>query len=136
MKPSLGGIKLKNEAKIDLRVGGRYEMYFLPDASPGSRGSEGCVVYEIDAPTRLVFSWNFPPTIPALRKTGAQTQVIVTLQLSEEKTTVVSLAQTGWQDGTAWDQGYAYFDRVWTVVLNRLKRRFDTGPIDWRDPGQ
>ena len=26
---------------------------------------------------------------------------------------------------------YAYFDRAWGNVLGNLKKRFETGPVDW-----
>lgn len=44
------------EANIELQIGGQYEMYFLPQAPPGSRGSEGCKIRELDPLKRLVFS--------------------------------------------------------------------------------
>jgi uncharacterized protein YndB with AHSA1/START domain len=119
------------EAKIDPCVGGPYEMYFAADAPPGSRGSEGCIIQELRPEERLVFSWNFPPTIPELRNAGARTRVTLTLQAAGKKMTALTLTQTGWQSGTAWDRGYEYFDRAWTVVLGRLKDRFEDGPIDW-----
>jgi hypothetical protein len=30
------------DCKVDLRVDGAYEIYFLPDAKPGERGGERC----------------------------------------------------------------------------------------------
>jgi hypothetical protein len=44
------------------------------------------------------------------------------------------LVQTDWQSGPAWEKGYAYFDKAWDVVMARLKRRFEMGPIDWENP--
>ena len=120
-------------AKIDLRVDGRYLMYFLPEAPPGSRGSEGCKVLALQAPECLVFSWNFPPSIPELRDSGAQTQVEIKLEKIGKKTTRVRLRQTGWKTGAAWEKGFVYFNDAWSLVLERLKRRFETGPIDWEN---
>lgn len=121
-------------ARIDLRVGGPYELFFIPDAPEGSRGGEGCIFKEIEFPRRLVFTWNFPPSIPELRDSGALTKVTVTLRSISDSDTEVRLEQTGWEKGRAWEEGYAYFDKAWALVLDRLKRRFETGPIDWNDP--
>ena len=31
------------------------------------------------------------------------------------------------------EQAYAYFDRAWGNVLANLRKRFESGPIDWSD---
>ena len=49
------------------------------------------------------------------------------------KSTRVTLHHTGWGDGGEWDKAYAYLDCAWLNVLRNLKKRFDTGPIDWTD---
>jgi len=41
------------------------------------------------------------------------------------------LHHTGWGDGGEWDKTYAYFDRAWGNVLVNLKKRYDSGPMDW-----
>jgi hypothetical protein len=50
-----------------------------------------------------------------------------------EKTTQVTLYHGGWGDGGEWDKAYAYFDRAWGNVLASLKKRFETGPVEWGD---
>ena len=122
------------EAKIDLRVGGHYEMYFMLDAPTGSRGGEGCTVRDVREPNRLGFTWNFPPTIPSLRDNRRFTEVCLNLAHAADNQTEVSMVQSGWQSGPDWEEGYAYFDRAWDLVLDRLKRRFQSGPIDWNNP--
>ena len=119
------------EARIDLRVGGAYEMYFLLDAPEGFRGGEGCILIEIRPPERLVFTWNFPPTIPDLREARAHTRVELSLRSLAEGKTELSLVQSGWKGGPLWEQGVEYFNRAWDVVLDRLKGRFEEGPVDW-----
>jgi PTH1 family peptidyl-tRNA hydrolase len=118
------------DARIELRPGGAYEIYFDPDGPEGDRGSEGCKVLAYRKPQFLVFSWNAPPEIPSLRKGKAKTRVEVRLEPAGDRTDV-SLTHSGWGTGADWDENFAYFERAWDVVLGRLKGRFDEGPFDW-----
>jgi len=117
------------DAKVEPRVGGAFEMYFAPDAPPGLKGSEGCKILDMEADSRLVFSWNFPPSLPNIRK--QRTRVMITFFKMSETQTRVLLDQTEWQEGADWDKGRQYFESAWTTVLKRLQRRFESGPIDW-----
>lgn len=119
---------LAPEARIEARPGGAFEPYFDPGAPAGSRGCEGCRVLAVDPPRHLAFTWTFPPSLPAIR--GQETRVDVALA-PERDGTRVTLTQTGWKAGEDWDRGYAYFDHAWAVVLSRLARRFESGPLDW-----
>ena len=117
------------DARIDLRPGGAYEMYFDPKQEPGRRGSEGCTVLAVDPGKRLVFNWNFPPSLPAIR--NEHTVVEVTI-LEEAGKTRVRLMQRGFKSGGDWDKGRAYFDKAWEKVLSRLVQRFESGqPVDF-----
>lgn len=119
--------------RIDLRVGGAYEMYFNPIAPQGVRGGEGLQILQIDPGRRLVFTWNAPPTWPHIR--GQWTIVAVDLTPLSSGRTRVRLTHTGWGQGKEWDQAYVYFARAWSaVVLPNLKYRFEKGPIDWAHP--
>ncbi|MEW5742294.1 MAG: DUF6265 family protein [Myxococcota bacterium] len=119
------------DARIEPKSGGAFELYFAPEAPAGQRGSEGCTVVSVEPQKRLVFTWNFPPSIPTLRERKAQTTVTVDLA-PEGKGTRVRLTASGWKDGDDWHAGHAYFDKAWTTVLARLERSFRRGPIDWK----
>ncbi len=119
------------KANIDLSLGGPYEVYFLLDNPPGTRGSEDCKVVLFD-PDKHTFSvsWNAPPHLPLARKEKTRVEV----RLTEEggKTRVV-LHQSGWKEGPEAQACYEYFQKAWDVVLARLVQRFETGkPIDWK----
>ena len=117
------------QARIVLERGGAYELYFNLSAPAGQRGGEGCTLIEIAAPSRLAFTWNFPPTLPAIRT--AHTLITVELAPAGEGATRVTLTQRGWRAGPQWSKGRVYFDRAWGLVLSRLKQRFEQGPVDW-----
>jgi len=119
------------EARIELRPGGAYEMVFSPAAPIGQKGGEGCRVLSLLPMEMVSFEWNFPPSIPSLRGANAKTWVVVQLAETAPGMVRVRLSQLGWQHGEDWDKGFAYFDRAWGIVLERLQRRFASGPLDW-----
>jgi uncharacterized protein YndB with AHSA1/START domain len=118
------------QARIEAEAGGRYELYFMPDAPAGTRGSEGCVLLALEAPRLLSFSWNAPPTLPTIRE--QRTVVIVRIVALEDRQSRVILTHVGWGEGDDWREAERYFDRAWCeLVLPRLARSFTEGPLDW-----
>ncbi len=113
------------KADIELRVGGKYEWYFEPDAPEGSRGGEGCRVLSYLPMRMLSFTWNAPPSIPKLRNAGAETHVVIEFEQMPGGRVKISLSQLGFGQGEAWDQYYVYFDRAWGTVLDWLRHHFE-----------
>jgi len=118
------------EAHIVPEPGGAFELLFMLEAPEGSRGSEGCTVVSLEPERSLEVTWNFPPHL-SIR--GEHTRVRFELAPHAEGTHV-HMRHTGWKEGGDWDTGFAYFERAWTLVLARLRRSFEHGPIDWSDP--
>jgi uncharacterized protein YndB with AHSA1/START domain len=117
------------DAKVEARVGGPFEIYFNPLAEPGLKGAEGLRFMALQPARMLSFDWNAPPHLPEAR--AQRTFVVVRLLPAGEGQTRVTLHHTGWGDGGDWDKAYAYFDRAWGSVLANLKKRFESGPLDW-----
>ena len=117
------------DAKIEPRVGGAFEIYFNPYAEPGMKGADGMRYLALQPPRMISFDWNAPPSLPQARL--QRTFVVVRFAPLGDKSTQVTLHHTGWGDGGEWDQAYVYFDRAWGNVLDSLKKRFDSGPLDW-----
>lgn len=109
---------MQTRARIELRPGGPFEVYFLEDAPAGLRGSEGCRVLSYLPERMLSFTWNAPPTFGELRE--QHTWVVVELS-PEGEGTRVRLTQLGWGEGPRWDELRAYFDRAWGAVLEALR---------------
>jgi uncharacterized protein YndB with AHSA1/START domain len=121
------------EARIELRLGGPYEILFDLDAPAGSQGSEGATVLSFLPEEMFSFSWNNPPVLAEIR--NEKTYVVIQFSALSPVETHVKLSQLGWLEGALWDQSYAYFDRAWGVVMSRLRERFITGPINWSQIG-
>jgi uncharacterized protein YndB with AHSA1/START domain len=122
------------EAKVEAVVGGPFEIYFGPSQPEGLRGSEGCKVHSMVPMKLFAFTWNAPPTIPAIRNSGVHTVVYIELEESGPGETRVTMTHVGWGAGEDWDKTYQYFDRAWDAVLGNLQYRFAVGPVEW--PGR
>ena len=122
-------------AKIELRVGGAYEWYFMPDQPPGARGSDGCRVLSYLPMRMLSFEWNAPPSIPKLRESDAKTHVIIEFEEVEAGQVTVTLSQLGLGQGEEWDKYYEYFDAAWGRVLDGLVKHFQRGGKEASKPG-
>jgi len=57
------------ETRIDLRIGGPFELLFAMDQPEGRRGSEGCQYLAYVPGEMVAFAWNAPPHF-ALRETN------------------------------------------------------------------
>ena len=117
------------DAVIEPRVGGAFHIHIDPLAQPGARGADDMRFMALQPMKMLSFDWNAPPHLPEAR--AQRTFVVLRFDPVDDKNTRVRLHHTGWGDGGQWDQAYAYFDRAWGNVLANLKKRHETGPLDW-----
>ena len=117
------------ECHVELKLFGRYEIFFAPDAEPGDRGAENNKILAVEPYKMFSFSWDAPTSMPQVRK--QRTSVVMKFKEMGEEETRVFMCHTGWGDGEEWDDAFDYFLDAWEVVLRRLKIRFEKGPIDW-----
>jgi len=121
------------EARIQLALGGKYELYFDLEAPKGRKGSEGSKILSYVPQKMLSFSWGAPPQYEKSRQELAQ-WVVLFFEPVDERHTIVRLLEFGWKDSEEGRKVYQYFDRAWALVLARLVHSFAKGPIDWDDP--
>ncbi len=119
-------------AVVDFRLGGVIETSYRPDARAGDASN---IRNEIVAylPPRLLAIRNVraPPNtafdVPAFQSL----HTVVLLEPVDAQRTRVVTAQPGYREGPAFDGVLKHFSwgNAWT--LEKLKERFDNGPIDW-----
>jgi uncharacterized protein YndB with AHSA1/START domain len=112
-------------AKVELRTGGPFEIYFDMEAAEGSRGSEGCQVLSYLPNEMLSFTWNAPPKFTEIRKNGPHTFVVLQFFPVGKDKTRIKLTHAGWYEGGQWDEVYDYFDKAWGMVFGALKASYD-----------
>jgi len=119
------------KANIRLAIGGPFEIYFNP--ADEAHSSKGMHILSYVPNEMLSFQWNAPPNMPQVRNAGMW--VVVRIRPDGARRSHVQVTHLGWKDGAEWDLAYAHFQRGWTDLLDRLQRRFASGPIDWaREP--
>lgn len=121
---------LGTENKIELRVGGPFEVYFSMEPPAGQRGSEGCKILSYEPESMLSFSWNAPPKFKWARE--QHTWVVVNILPAGPHSSKVVLKQMGFAELAAASPEHAeevkqvreYFNNAWPRVLAALKERF------------
>ena len=108
------------ENKMELSIGGPFEIYFMMENPYGTRGSEGCQVLSFLPQKMLSFSWNAPPHFEAIRNGSHHTWVVVEMEVVSDNQTKISLTHLGWLDGNDWEEVYAYFEKAWDMVMDNL----------------
>ena len=118
---------LVENSDIELKIGGKFEIYFGADMPKGSQGSELCTILSYAPHKMLSFSWNAPPTIPNLRAIGPCTWVVLHFEPIDDTYTKLSLTHYGIQSGSEdWDAYLAYFESAWGHVMSTLKKHFSS----------
>lgn len=112
--------------RIELRIGGHFELYMLDEGPYGSRGSEHCRVLSYLPGRMLSFSWNAPPQLDATR--DQHTWVVLEFDAIEGGTRL-RLTHTGWpaeawEREPQWAETHAYFVRAWGIVLGLFETHF------------
>lgn len=114
--------------KVELRIGGPFEVYFSGEENAPYRGSEDCHILSFVPNRMFSFEWNAPKDHGKRR--FVYTQVVIFFH-EKSGETEIEFIHSGWGDGQDWELTYNYFDRAWDFVLGNLKKRFTDGPIDW-----
>lgn len=117
------------EAIVDLKPGGAYEVWFLPDAPKGQRGAEDGVIlgYQSDSEdgTRMIqFTWKMPPYMPEIN--AHMTVVQLWFDPVDDNETRLRLYHTGFGSTPKWDEALAYFSKSWPQVFTQYKTHIDT----------
>lgn len=118
-------------AAVDLRIGGDIEASYDPTAKIGGPDNikNRIVAY---VPERLLSFRNAqaPKALPHRELFG---DIVTTLEIEDlgAGRSRVSLTSVGYAPGEGFDVLYRHFEWGNAYSLNELKKRFETGPIDW-----
>jgi len=109
------------KAIVELKPGGAYEIWFLPDAPKGQRGAEDGVILGLqdnaNSSSKMIqFTWRMPPYMPEI--IDHMTVVQMWFDPQSQTETRIRLYHTGFGDTPKWDEAERYFTDVWPQVLS------------------
>ena len=124
-------------ARVDARVGGRYEILFAPDKDPegNSHGTKGARILKLVPAKELAFEWitfagdelpgyNAPPYAPPAERNVRPLPTWVELRFDpvagRPGQTHLRFAHHGFREGEKWQQSFQWFQRAWKGVLDEL----------------
>jgi uncharacterized protein YndB with AHSA1/START domain len=110
-------------AVVDLRPGGEWTAHY-----PGGKTGGGTIL-SFKPKSEIVMSAMAPEAFPHVRT--ERTTARFEFKAVDQGSTLVRLTQTGWKEGEEWDKAYDYLAGGNAELLEMLKRRFVSGPIDW-----
>jgi uncharacterized protein YndB with AHSA1/START domain len=109
-------------AVTELKKGGEWTAHF-----PGGKTGGGNIV-DFVPEKELDLMALAPEQFPHVR--AARTKARFEFKDSGDGT-LVRLTQTGWQQGEEWDKAYEHLADGNAELLEMLRERFVSGPIDW-----
>ena len=115
----------------DFRVGGVFETSYRMDATAGDRSNIKTQVIA-SLPERLLILRNLqaPPDFKDADLFGRTVMIVELVPVTATSTRVV-FSGVGFGTGSAFDELYQKFQWGNSYSLANLKRRFETGPVDW-----
>jgi uncharacterized protein YndB with AHSA1/START domain len=114
---------LAPDAAIDLQPGGDWLAMF-----PGSSSTGGGTIVSFVSGREIVIKAMAPEAFPTVRR--ERTTAVFRMEPAPEGCKV-TLMQTGWKQGDEWDKAYDYLASGNAQLLEALRKRFESGPIDW-----
>jgi uncharacterized protein YndB with AHSA1/START domain len=114
-------------AVVDLRDGGEWTAHF-----PGGKTGGGTIISFV--PKReIVMHAMAPEWFPNVR--AERTTATFRFVPQGADSTLVQLEQTGWKHTEEWDKAYDYLASGNAQLLDALRSRFVSGPVDWAKQG-
>ena len=111
---------LTNAADVDPKVGGKYELFWVP-GDMENNNTVGCKVLALNPGKLISFEWKGPPQYRFMNEVIPLTHVVVSF-IPCEKGTEIHLIHTGWRDTPEWEEARQWFEKAWMLAFLDLEK--------------
>ena len=111
---------LTNAADVDPKVGGKYELFWVP-GDMENNNTIGCKVLALNPGKLISFEWKGPPQYRFMNEVIPLTHVVVSF-IPCEKGTEIHLIHTGWRDTPEWEEARQWFEKAWMLAFLDLEK--------------
>lgn len=116
-----------SEAIIHPKVGGAYELYFMPGNKTGMN-TKGCKITKLDEQNELQFTWKGPDQFASIMNDeNSLTLVKVNFSNIDKNITKISVHHSGFDSDENWSEAIKWHDMAWSGVLSSLKSAIEKG---------
>jgi len=110
------------KADVEMEEGGKYELFWTPEApDPSDNSTAGCKVLAVDKPHFFNIEWRGNAQQKTfMNEVRPLTNVTVVFSMIGSDKTKVSLIHSGWRPDPEWEAARQYFIRAWTGAFEKL----------------
>ncbi|KKK46123.1 MAG: hypothetical protein Lokiarch_03910 [Candidatus Lokiarchaeum sp. GC14_75] len=114
---------LTNKAEVELKVGGKYELFWDPD-NREDNSTIGCKTTGFENDKFISFDWKGPLQFKSFMNFADPLTHVIAF-FSQEKNnpnkTIIHLFHTGWRKDPEWQEARNWFERSWESAFKVLK---------------
>ena len=108
-------------AEVELRVGGRYALYWQPGTREDN-STIGCAITALATEELIAFQWRSPVMFkPFANGADPLTHVVVSFARTAGGTRV-HLVHSGWRSAPEWEEARVWQERAWRGAFAELER--------------
>lgn len=119
-------IWLTAEANVEARVGGPYELFWVPEDRENN-STIGCRVTAVAPGQLIAFQWRSPEQFKAFANGADPLTHAVVLFAPEGTGTRVHVVHSGWRSGPEWEEARVWQERAWTAAFRKLAQVAEPG---------
>ena len=114
---------LTNKAEVELKVGGKYELFWDPD-NREDNSTIGCKTTGFENDKFISFDWKGPLQFKSFMNFADPLTHVIAF-FSQEKNnpnkTIIHLFHTGWRKDPEWQEARNWFERSWESAFKVLR---------------
>lgn len=112
---------LTEVAEVELRVGGRYELFWEPDDRENN-STIGCRITAFEADQFLSFEWRSPKQFKHFANQADPLTHLVVIFNPVQGGSQIHLIHSGWRSSPEWIEAMQWQERAWRVAFDTLEK--------------
>lgn len=114
---------LTNKADVEIKEGGKYELFWTPqDSDLTNNSTYGCKILAIERPYYLNVEWRGNADQKEfMNNVRPLTNVTILFTQINNQKTQVTLIHTGWRQEDNWEAARQYFIKAWAGAFKQLE---------------
>jgi uncharacterized protein YndB with AHSA1/START domain len=118
---------------MELKTGGAFDSNYRVGSKLGDPGTIHNQVLNYIPMEMFSIKVGLTDQFPERPRQAGTLFAVLTFKDAGVKQTLVTISMLGWGNGEDWDQVYKFFDRGNAYTMTELARRFDQGPVAWKE---